>query len=109
VIVSDDFHPPLENHIPWRDVALFFRTADLPRLIAHLREVDDVALRRNLLEGETPPAQALDFVVQDYWGDIFQVLASKLEHSLQAPSSRASELETLRQTARNLYTAFLEL
>eukprot|EP00439_Symbiodinium_sp_Y106_P057528 s1868_g8.t1 len=109
VIVSDDFHPPLESHIPWRDVALFFRTADLPRLIAHLREVDDAALRENLLEGETPPAQALDFVVQDYWGDIFQVLASKLEQSLQAPTSRTSELAMLRKTALNLYTAFLEL
>ncbi|CAE7258022.1 unnamed protein product [Symbiodinium natans] len=108
VIVSDDFHPPLERSLPWRDVALFFRTAELPRLVARLREVDDAPLRQHLLEGERPVAQALDFARPEYWVDIFHELTGKLELSLQATTPRALALGELRETAFNLYAAFLE-
>ncbi|CAK9022597.1 unnamed protein product [Durusdinium trenchii] len=37
IIVSDDFQPPLDRLLPWKDMAIFLPTSSIPRLVHLLR------------------------------------------------------------------------
>lgn len=50
VIVSDDFQPPLDKWLPWRQFAVFVPTVDIPFLESVLRSISD---RRRLEMFET--------------------------------------------------------
>ncbi|CAJ1366805.1 unnamed protein product, partial [Effrenium voratum] len=41
VIVSDDFQPPLDRLLPWKELAIFLPTSSIPRLAHILRQVTE--------------------------------------------------------------------
>lgn len=112
VIVSDDFHPPLDLEMPWKDFALFFSTSALPLLVSSLRKIpDDVRWQyfwKLVLESGSA-AKSLDWRSGAYWSRIVLHAAQLMrEHCIMLKPAWWQSASELRAASVELYLRFLD-
>lgn len=112
VIISDDFHPPLENHIMWEGTAVFLRTADLPQLLSILRSIPEERQKdyvEVLTGGEVPAALMMDYTSHEFWMRTFEDAVQRMERSVSGMRTEWSESASdLKEISSNLFDVFLE-
>eukprot|EP00928_Gymnodinium_smaydae_P008844 TRINITY_DN13251_c3_g1_i1.p1 TRINITY_DN13251_c3_g1~~TRINITY_DN13251_c3_g1_i1.p1 ORF type:complete len:895 (+),score=87.86 TRINITY_DN13251_c3_g1_i1:90-2687(+) len=60
VVVSDDFQPPLDEWLPWNDIAIFLPTSSIPRLEQILREEISEEQRQRYFDNVAVGSSPLD-------------------------------------------------
>mmetsp|Transcript_25291 Transcript_25291/g.81789 ORF Transcript_25291/g.81789 Transcript_25291/m.81789 type:complete len:132 (-) Transcript_25291:768-1163(-) len=90
VIVSDDFQPPLEWWLPWREMAIFLPTSALPSLETILRHEAEVGWRKRhelLTVGTRSAAKVLDWRRVDFWALYFYEVSVKLAEQVSSTAT----------------------
>ena len=85
VIISDDFQPPLDRVIPWKDMAVFLRTSDIPYLhdiLSGIGEKRRKVMHFHLTVADLSAMRLLQWHSGLFWIAIFEEVSMRLSESL---------------------------
>lgn len=112
VIISDDFHPPLDLHLQWASFAIFLGTSAIPDVIGILRGVtedDRLHYFQNLVLADNSALSSLDWHQRLFWFRIFQQAGTSMrKHAMDMNPVWWESALLLRATALELYMGYLD-